>query len=268
MESYKNPSEKNQLEHLNPGVSPIMACVGTREDFEEEPTPGLTDRLHYFGENPQTLLVDYYATDSENNMKGIKHAGEKTYAISEISGLNKFSLKYANCTGVIVAGQDKVNGKNISFFTHQDSMKILPEGEVRKHFIADLKSRLEELQNRTVPGTVDAVIFGGSFLDNSTWTEEDTKIVGEKVDFEKEYTDSINLLSAQISDVLGFEPTVIAGPKTMHGRDDAIYDNEHRRLYLRRPKIGDNPSENFNSSGSFSPQKMSEREEVWRKEWK
>lgn len=265
MESYKN--QKSSLEHLNLGVSPIMACIGTREDFDKE--TGLTDRLGYWGENPQTLLVDYYADSYENSLKKIRNAGTKTYAISDISDLNKFSLKYANCTGVIVAGQDKITGKNISFFTHQDPTIILPEGLDSDLFRGDLKRSLKKLRDRSVPGTIDAVIFGGNYLDSDKEEEKNKQAQKEKrslpsprVEFEKNYKDSISLLSTQISDVLGFEPTVIAGPKTMIGRDDAIYDNEHRRLYLRRPEIGDKSSE------SFSPQEMNEREEGWRKEWK
>ncbi|MCX6738898.1 MAG: hypothetical protein NT098_02465, partial [Candidatus Parcubacteria bacterium] len=80
-----NLPEKKPLEHLKEGVAPIMACIGTRDDFEKEPTLGLTDRLGFWGENKQNLFVDYYAYSYENNAKGIKNAGEKTYAISEIS---------------------------------------------------------------------------------------------------------------------------------------------------------------------------------------
>ncbi len=261
METIKeNLPEKKPLEHLKEGVDPIMACIGTRDDFEKEPTLGLTDRLGFWGENKQNLFVDYYAYPYENNAKGIKNAGEKTYAISEISDLNKFSLKYKNCTGVIVSGQDKTNGKNISFFTHQDSMKVLPEGEIRRQFLADLKWRLKEMESRCTPGTIDAVIFGGNYLDSDRVEKEHH--LDSKVEFEKNYMDSIHLLSEQISDVLGFQPTMIAGPKTTEGNDDAIYDNEHRRLYLRRPKIGENSSE------SFKFEEAEGREEQWKKEWK
>ncbi len=262
METVKNNiPEQKPLEHLTEGVAPIMACIGTREDFEKEPTLGLTDRLGFWGENQQNLFVDYYAYPYENNGKGIKNAGERTYAISEISDLNKFSVKYKNCTGVIVSGQDKATGKNISFFTHQDPLKVLPEGDVRRQFLADLKWRLKEMENRCIPGTIDAVIFGGNYLDSDR-AEKEYNLSDPKVEFEKNYRDSIHLLLEHVSEVLGFQPTVIAGPKTTEESDDAIYDNEHRRLYLRRPKTGEVSSE------SFKPEEMERREEQWKKEWK
>ena len=245
------------LKHLAPGISPIMACIGTRKDFEKE--PGLTKHLNYGGEDSQTLLVDYYGHPYENEWKGISDAGEETYAISGISNLNKFSLRYKNCMGIVVTGQDKETGKNISFFSHQNPRKILPEGAVRERFVSDIRKRLKEMNERCVSGTIDAVIFGGNYLDSDEW-EKKLRVKG--LAFEKNYKDSIQLLSEEISGTLGFQPTVIAGPKTVGGGDDVIYDNENRRLYVRRPEIGETSSE------SFSPEKMEEREERWRKEWK
>lgn len=184
METYKSgDSEKDLLSHLKEGASPIVACIGTREDFEKE--PGLTRHLTFFGENPKTLLVDYYEDHHNNDAKGITNERVKTYAISGISELNKFSLRYKNCTGIIVSGQDKVTGQNISFFTHQDSMKVLPDGEVRDRFLADIKGRLREMNNRSTPGTIDAVIFGGNYLDSEKEHKKEDPGVGDRVEYEK-----------------------------------------------------------------------------------
>lgn len=252
-------SAERSMKHLNKDVVPIMACIGTREDFNEE--PGLTDHLGFYGEDPQTLLVDYFEDSSVNEAKGIKNFGAKTYAISEISPVDKFSLRYKNCTGIVVSGQDRTTGRNISFFTHQDPTKILPEGTVGDHFLMDVKARLREMCDRSVPGTIDAIIFGGNYLDSEEMDKLRDKTFGVKTEFEENYKDSIRFLSKQIVDVLGFEPTVIAGPKTTDGSDDVIYDNENRRLYLRRPKIGDTSAE------SFSPQDLDKRAAEWGKEW-
>jgi len=264
METNKeNASEKNpSLAHLKEGVAPIVMCIGTRSDFEKE--PGLTDHLGYWGENPERVFVNYEDDLHENTSKGIVNAGQETYAISPISDLDKFSLKYKNCMGVIAAGQDKITGKNISFLTHQGPVKILPEGELRNRFLADFKSRLKEIKDRSVQGTIDAIIFGGNYLDSDKVEKDPDRLPGvPKVEFEKNYKDLMRLLSNQVFEVFGFQPTIIAGPKTTdRDTDNAIYDNDHRRLYLRRPEIGEKSSE------SFSSEELEEREEGWRKEWK
>lgn len=264
METNKeNASEKNpSLVHLTEGVNPIMACIGTRADFEKD--PGLADHLGYWGESPERVFVNYEDDLHENTSKGITNAGQETYAISPISDLNKFSLKYKNCMGVIAAGQDKITGKNISFLTHQGPVKVLPEGKLRSQFLSDFKNRLKEIRDRSVPGTIDAVIFGGNYFDSDR-IEKDTDrfFGGPKVEFEKNYKDLMRLLSSHVCEVLGFQPIAIVGPKTTdRDADNAIYDNDHRRLYLRRPEVGEKSSE------SFSPEELEDREKDWRKEWK
>jgi len=253
----ENLKKPESLAHLAEGESPIMACIGSRWDFSKE--PGLADNLGYWGEGkPNTLLVDYFGEPYDYMMKDILNAGSKTFGISAISEENKFSLKYRNCTGVVATGKDKTTGKNISFFTHQDTMKVLPDGSIKLRFEEGLKSRLNELKSRCVPGTVDAVIFGGNYLDSEKYEKEHL----EHVEFEKNYQDSVSSLSAMIKNSLGFEPTVIAGPKTGHGEDDVIYDNENRRLYIRRPDT------DITSPESFLPSEMDEQDKRLREERK
>jgi hypothetical protein len=254
-------AKKKTLEHLENDALPIMACIGTREDFEKE--PGLTSSLGCWGENrTKTIYVDYWEYPQANFLKGIKNAGEKTYAISEINDFDKFSLRYKSCMGIVVAGKEKMTEKNISFFSHLDSTKILPEGKIRNHFLVDINVLLKEIQERSVYGTIDAVIFGGNYLDSDNVEKNDLMMLMDKVEFEKNYRDFVYLLSDQIFESLGFRPTIIAGPKTITGCDDVIYDNDHRRLYVRRPKIGETSSESF-----ISQDLCEEMEEKWRKEW-
>jgi hypothetical protein len=104
------------------------------------------------------------------------------------------------------------------------------------------------LRERCVPGTVDAVIFGGNyFFDEEASTRA----------FRINYNASINSLSSEIFDVLGFTPPVIAGPKTYNGGDSVYFDNENRRLYIVRPKVGDSSTE------SYLPKDLKEQEKKW-----
>ncbi len=113
--------------------------------------------------------------------------------MSPIDNLDKLSRSFYNCTGAVVTGKDKNTSENISFLSHQDPEYFLDE-EKKFRFARDLKRQIEELRRRSIEGSIDAVILGGQ----STG---------------KEYVESIKLLGHEISDLLGFEPVVITGPK-------------------------------------------------------
>jgi len=99
-----NSANNERPSYLAEGVKPILACIGTREDFMED--PGLTENLWYWGESKDNILVDYEEEGQTLDYKNIKNAGKKTYALSEIDDHNKFSLKYKNCVGIVVSGKD------------------------------------------------------------------------------------------------------------------------------------------------------------------
>jgi len=122
-------------------------------------------------------------------------------------------------------------------------MKIEPEGIVRNRFFRHRNERLLELKERAVPGTVDAVLFGGNFLDADKEHEKEPNY--PRVDFEKIYSDSIHLTAEEVKRVFGFTPDVIAGPKVLKGVDDGIYDNKDRRLFIRREKMSGESSRSF-----------------------
>ncbi len=232
--------------HLKKGIAPIMACIGTPEQFKKSPGAD-REAFHDIDSNrPGIHNVDYYGNPDDLAKQQFKNAGNYSYVISAIDGSNKFSKSFLNCTGLIVTGKDKETGENISFLSHQDPYYFLDPGneEKQKRFLNDLKERLKELKEMSVEGTIDAVIVGGNYIAN----DERHK---------KNYLDSIKLLSKEVSEVLDFEPAAITGPKLNASRDNVFYDNENRRLYIMRPDVGQEATK------GFAPNKIKEQEKKW-----
>ena len=236
------------LKHLKKGVAPIMACIGMPEQFKEN--PGEEQKIFDAEEqeSPSLHNVDYYGNPTDLKKQKFKNAGDYSYVISTIDTADKVSRTYRNCTGLVVSGQDKETGENISFLSHQDPQYFLEEASDRRNtFVGDLRGRLKELKERCVPGTIDAVIVGGNYF----------KDVQK---YKEQYIKSIGLLSQVVQQELGFEPTAITGPKTdsfLPGSDNIFYDNGHRRLYIMRPEVGKD------STKSFAPSKIKEHEKQW-----
>lgn len=226
-----NVIHENRHDHLKKGVTPIMACIGTAEDFGQ-----------------QYLILDNHKYDSENvtNVnwdnpfvnESFKHCGFNSYTISGIDASFKCSEGFYRCTGIVVVGLDKETGKNISFMTHQDPKKILYESN--DQFDKDLSDRLKDLLTRSEKGTVDAVIFGGN-VSSYIGVEDSTANIN--------YRDSIKKLSCILRERLGFNPLIITGPKnrplkgTPHAHFDSVFfDTDHRRLFIIRPENANNKS--------------------------
>ncbi|MEK7463328.1 MAG: hypothetical protein AAB621_03145 [Patescibacteria group bacterium] len=218
-ENIPEAAKPGRSEYLRADIKPIMACIGTPADFEDYPGP--------------TAVFDGYRNAEENNnAHHVDYRASGTYVMSPVDKQDKFSDSFRNCTGLLVAGQDKNTGGNISFLSHESPRFFLLTEEYKNEFIADLEQRLEEIRERCVDGTIDARIVGGNYFTKEKKYMED-------------YLESIKLLSSEVSKVLGFEPIVVTGPKTLVGNDDVYYDNEHRRLYIVRPKVGNATSESF-----------------------
>ncbi len=132
----RQPEEKRRPEHLKKGINPITACVGTREQFRQEP----------------------------GKEKEIEDTVSETYCISSVNSLNKFSKGFVNCTGLVAVGLDKKTGENISFVSHEDPGFFLFNEKNKNKFINDLRQRFEELQKRSAGRTIDAIIVGGNYL--------------------------------------------------------------------------------------------------------
>lgn len=226
--------------HLKEGVRPIIACIGTLEqfalDYERSLMKWLEERLLGIHHN-----VDYYRPYKG---KEFKQDGARSYVISPVDDLDKFSESFYNCTGMIAAGKDKETRENISFLSHQDPIHILVNKENEKRFKNDLNQTLVEIKKRSVEGTIDAVIFGGEYKKGRAKLQND-------------YLKSVKLLTTEVKKILGFEPLVITGPKTAEGRDDVYYDNAHRRLYIVRPEVGDATTE------SYAPRDIEKQKDKW-----
>jgi hypothetical protein len=212
-------------EHLLEGVTPIIACVGTFDDFamSKDPSLGEISELEIKGLKSVDWEKGIYASGKGKALSG----GPETYIISAIDSSNKFSQTLTPCTGLVAAGKEnKKNGKNISFLSHQDPEWFL--SSKKDDFIKDLRKRLLEIKERSKPGTIDVRIIGGDYS------------VDPVKDYRKEYLESIKLLSSEIKEILKFEPLIVNGPKKsleMYDWDDIYYDTEHRRLYVVRPKV-------------------------------
>ncbi len=213
----KNRDMKKLSEHLDlsiEGVTPIVACVGNEDEVGR-----IRDDSYQKADNINHN--DYKA----NKRKGFLQTENAKCAISNIDSSNKFSLDFYRCTGLIVAGVDKNTRKNISFLGHQDPNAFLLDQ--KDSFISILDRRLSEMKERCVFQTIDAVIVGGNYP--SGYEKEKEQHV---------YLDSISFLSSKVKQVFGFEPIVINGPKESELRtDDIYYENEHRKLVLRRPDV-------------------------------
>lgn len=216
--------EMEHFGHLEKGVKPIFVCVGTPEDFydaDHEDKEDPYNRINFFGlrrVKNVNFLNNTYDRDPNSTLNG----GHETYVISAIDNHPKYSERFLDCTGLVVVGIDKETGENISFLSHQWQEKFLHN--FREIFLRDLHSSLSRMKAICKPGTIDAVMFAGRHIAHHK--------------FHEEYKEAIALLGSVVKQDLGFEPTVVNGPKTISNNPDhVIFDNENRRLYLIRPEV-------------------------------
>ena len=237
-------------EHLKEGVRPIIAAVGTFGDFRDD-NGDILNKIYNQSDNMKnTEDVDYYAKLKDSQNKNFKHPFDNSYVISSINEKDKVSWAYKNCTGVVVSGIDKQTLKNVSFLSHQDPDFFLVSESYANNtqmFLKDIQENIIEMKKNCLPGTIDAAIFGGNYF-----IDDDER--------KKAYLKSIETLSSGISELLGFTPPVIVGPKMVHGGSDNVYfDNVNRRLYIVRPETGNSTSE------SYLPKDIKKQEKMWQK---
>ncbi len=219
-----NVSKKES--HLKEGVTPIMTCIGSLREFPEEISTGL--KLQEMKD------VDWF-----------KHKEGEGYVVSSVDSSSKFSREFFVCMGLLVAGITP-EGKRLSFLTHQVPNILVRSDEVAEKFRLDIKTHLEEIKEKCVPGTIDAVLVGGEVND----------VVSPKV----EYEEAIKKLGQVVQETLGFEPVVINGPKNFGGSDEVYYDNDKRRLYFVR-EYGSNVNRNTQSFVPSDIERRKNREE-------
>ena len=256
----EKPPEKTgvsvkKLEHLKEGISPIMACVGTAEDFMYD---GKINWLRVEKEINYAHNVDFDEKSSVAYKKeGFKNDGMGSYVISPLDGIDKYSRDYYDCTGVILAGKEKKTGKNVSVMSHQNPAYFLEKDSQR--FADDLVNRLDEIKEKCEEKTIDVVIFGGIYAKVRNFKEQDPN----SDMYVQIYLKSIKFLSEIIQNSLGFEPIVIMGPKTnAPGSDLAFFDNDAKKLFLMRDGSGLGVPE------SYMPNELEEISKTWKRgEW-
>lgn len=236
-------------EHLKAEFKPIIGGIYDRNNLDRDTQYFLDD----FKKNAE--YINFGASQSELEKNMMLNSGKDTYVISPCDSSNKYSDGYQNCTGVIVSGVDKDTGKNISIMTHQFPGWFLNKEnndfEIRK-FKSDLSIKINELKDRSVLDTIDAVVFGGNKEDvaGSNLDEKFRYGYDDEDEHSKDsydvYMKSVKTAKVVVSEILGFDPVVILGPNdnfdTIQNPLDSYYDNENRRLYLVRPEQNINKS--------------------------
>ena len=201
---------------------------------------------------PETHNVDFYLKPEASQERGFENGGEESYVISPVDAFDKYSKKFFNCTGLIIAGRKKGTDKNVSFMSHQNPHYfLLPKG---LKFSGDLERKVQEIKEQCDDGTIDAVIVGGSYAEVKEIKAPDPN----RNMYIEEYIKSINFLSEIVEKELGFEPLVITGPKTIPAGDSVFYDNENRKLLLTRG------ADDFGAVQSFMPSELEERRKSWK----
>jgi len=117
------------------------------------------------------------------------------------------------------------------------------------------------MENRCIPGTIDAVLVGGQYVTSPQPTTDSST--------NRDYLSSLKLLGTEVQNILHFEPVVINGPKNFTGADDIYYDNANRRLYFIRfiKSISSKkyPDIKINSGAkNFTPSEVDEHKEEWK----
>lgn len=215
-------------EHEASPSKEIIICVGTPESFSE-------DYEHQL-KMLDPKLVDYFAAKEELDEAHILNAGERTYVISPVDSRNKESRNYENCTGIAIVGTDKHTGKNISLLTHQS---VAISTRHKDAFQEDLSESLRQFIDRCIPGTIDAVIFGGYVSDVQHSRAPSHTITDE-------YVASVRIIASVFQEIAGFDPIVAIGPSRKPTEAaSVILDTENRRIYMLRPE---QPS-SFDDSG-------------------
>lgn len=227
-------NEKPKIEVKKDSKS-IMGCIIDSKNVDEI-SREMIEKIIEDG-----VFVDYYAEEKiyqENNMK---NAGRKTYAISACDEKDKWSTRYYNCTGVIMIGEEKETGKQVSFMSHQDPDRFL--GSKKQKFAEDLEERIREFKSRVKEGTIDAILFGGNAGDY-------------------QYQESIKFLGDVVKTQLNFEPRVQTGPNSdwysENGATDIYLDTQNRRLYIVRVF-----QENDKFNRDYLPSELREKSEEW-----
>ena len=228
-------------EHLREDVRPLMASIVDLQDVDDFTQEQMSE-IEQDGTNVE--YAEYNSNHKSNNMVYLGKALDNVAVISDIDEKNKFSTGFYNCTGVAGVGVDAVTGKELSFLTHQDPGYFLKGDFNKANFISGVADKLEELRQKSIPGSVDIVLFGG-------------RSVEDGVEESAEYHDSIELVAQEIEKTFGFQPVVFQPKSIIYGVTNVYLDTAKRHMYLLQIEDEERDGTAFNA------QDLSKREEEW-----
>jgi len=244
--SQKLPKALEQ-KHLHAGVDPIRAGMVDISLPIDGETLSAIHKIRESGDNVDYFEEDDTALSERGLLSSVFEKGKSGYAISSVNEHNKFSEGYRYCTGLVVVGKKKDGTGNISFISHQDPAQVIAP-QYQEGFKKAVTRSIEKIVEECEPGTIDAMIVGGSAKKNA-------HIFSAGVE---RYKDVITALSGVVSQVLGFEPVVVTGPNAEAG-DTAIYfENDTRHLFFER-----RAQENNNLEHPYSPSEIDKQSEGW-----
>lgn len=216
-----NPFENNIINQKNESkieYSPIRACIVDINKIDNY-TKQEIDLIEKHGVN-----IDFFESKEYFSENKIINKGDRTYVFSDIDSTDKFSRAYKNCTGIIMVGEDKENGKQISFMSHQDPSEFL--FELKNEFVNDLVNNIKIFKDKIKENTFDVVVFGGNYSKDK-----------EDKEYRKNYKNSINLIGSIFKENFNIDPAVITGPSSISLASSAsnlYFDTQNRRLFLVR----------------------------------
>jgi hypothetical protein len=226
----KEGKAESLFDHLKSPELAIQTCIGSVDTYQDS-LPEYFGDLPFtkdFSDDPAIDNIDFTSSDAVKETRGQLSQGESTFVISGINSLNKLSLDFYDCTGLIAVGKDKKTGENKSFACHcPPYSKPSLEKEEYKKLQSDLLDRLIQLRLMSEEGTVDVVVLGGLTIGDSNYA------CGSD-----EYKFMMDLYKSCVTTSLGFNPISVGGPKLdliVGGSDHVYFDNKTRRLYLLRP---------------------------------
>lgn len=211
---------KQNIKHLNPQEKPIQVC------FDYVKTTIAKEIIYYLWFN---WWVDYYSSTFRNKIMWNINPKWDSYVVSPVNSRNKISRMYYDCTWIAIVWKDK-KWKNISLLTHQNPKYLFwwyNSYDKIIEFKNDLQSKIEELKQKTIPWSIDAMIVWGNYI---KWEIEYNN---EIFDMKENYRKSVEILRDIIFENFWFYPYV-AWPMLDCWFSNILLDTKNRRINQAR----------------------------------
>lgn len=144
-------------------------------------------------------------------------------AMSDINEQNKESHKFEKCTGLVMRGRTH-DGRHVSFMLHQVPTWNDDFSDVYRQLLG---SKIQDLAAQVVPGSLDAVFFGGEVDEGSP--EDDP--------MRQWYKEMKDLVFDVVRHTALIETRLVDKPKPPGWQTFAFLDNRNGILYLEHDKI-------------------------------